>query len=191
MQALLAALIAAQGEMSDPVFDGYNPHFRSRYASLGQVLRHVRPALHRHGLTIVQRLEGRPDIQDRLLITELWHVGGACLSSQMPILAARNDPQAFGSGLAYARRYAIMAMMCLASRDEDDDGERASPHQAIFAAIAGAADQAELAAIGERLRRTNLDANERAVIKQAYTRRWTALGQKQTADTNETEEQRS
>jgi len=100
-----------------------------RYAELCTVLDAVRGALAANGLAIVQRPRHRE------LETLIVHESGEWLSSLTPILVGDSvGPQTYGSALTYARRYGLMALLGLAS--EDDDGAAA---QAIAPARARAA----------------------------------------------------
>jgi hypothetical protein len=61
----------------------------------------------------------------------------------MPVKTIKEDAQAFGSGLTYARRYALMSAFGLAP--EDDDGELASipsPVDAVRANVRKLANEA-------------------------------------------------
>ena len=51
---LFAALAAAQAEVGNAAKNSANPHFKSRYADLAEVLNTVRPVFARHGLSIIQ-----------------------------------------------------------------------------------------------------------------------------------------
>jgi hypothetical protein len=126
---LAGALIAAQQAFGD-VTKGKRVDVRSpkgsysyTYADLGAVLDAVMPALHANGLVIAQRMglvEGTPCV-----MTDLLHAhSNDALTSVTPIYwAERNDTQKYGGAITYARRYAIMALLCLNA--EDDDGQQA------------------------------------------------------------------
>jgi hypothetical protein len=58
------------------------------------------------------------------LQTTLFHKSGEWIANQQPLFVpkdAENASQAYASGLTYARRYGVTALLCLAA-DEDDDG---------------------------------------------------------------------
>lgn len=123
---LMTALCAAMGEMRDPVKRSQNPHFRSRFADLSEVLDCIEGPLHKHGLVFVQLL--RPDAQGNLMLhSQVHHAGsGELLEAVAPIVAEKSGPQALGSAISYMRRYSAKAMFSLADADEDDDGEAAT-----------------------------------------------------------------
>ena len=51
---LAAALALAQGEVENAHKNSANPHFRSKYADLAEIINTVRPVFAKHGLAIVQ-----------------------------------------------------------------------------------------------------------------------------------------
>ena len=100
--------------------DAKNPFFKSNYASLSNILDEITTPLLEAGLVITQF----PD--ETGLVSMLIHAEtGEFLSSnyQMPV-AKQNDPQALGSSITYARRYAITSILSL--NVEDDDGNKAA-----------------------------------------------------------------
>jgi hypothetical protein len=98
--------------------DAKNPFFKSNYASLSNILTEVQDPLNESGLVITQF----PD--EMGLVSMLIHAeSGQYISSnyQMPV-SKPNDPQALGSSITYARRYAISSILSL--NVEDDDGNK-------------------------------------------------------------------
>lgn len=125
----LAALLAFQTECPNVVKNATNPHFKNRYADLAAVRETVRPILAKHGLAFTQQTilgEG-----GRLLLrTIVWHAPtGQSLQSIYPIDPMKPDPQALGGALTYARRYALVTTLGVASEEEDDDGNSGSQRQ--------------------------------------------------------------
>jgi len=120
---LAAALVAAQAEFSAVPKDSANPFFKSKYAALPDVVKHTSPVLAKYGLAISQHItceDGRD-----ALTTFLIHKSGQYLSSTMLLHMVKDDPQAQGSAVTYARRYSYMAALGLVA-DDDDDGNSAS-----------------------------------------------------------------
>jgi len=122
---LIAALIAAQSEIGTITKDktakagayGYT------YADLPAVLEAVQPALHGNGLCITQTVTSDPDGRPHL-VTTLHHTGGETIEGHYPlIIPSMDDPQKLGGAVTYARRYSILAMLNLAT--EDDDAQHA------------------------------------------------------------------
>lgn len=98
-----------------------NPFFKSKYASLSDILDVIGQPLNDAGLVLTQL----PD-EDKLTTLLVDSESGEFIQSSytMPV-AKQNDPQALGSSITYARRYAIGAILVL-NIDDDDDGNAAS-----------------------------------------------------------------
>lgn len=125
MQNLLPALIAAKREFSPIAKTGYNPHYKSKYATLANILDSVNPAMHNHGLCLVQPLLTR---SDRVLLQSyVYHAASTeCLGSEV-LLPEAPDPQRLGAIISYYRRYAICSLLSL-SIDGDDLPSNSQPH---------------------------------------------------------------
>ena len=123
---LAKALAAAQGEMTAASKDATNPHFKSRYATLASVWDAIRGPLSRNGLSVSQVLETPETGPGVVVRTLLLHTSGQWIGSRyvMPI-PDKLTPQAVGSAITYARRYALSAIAGVAP-DDDDDGNAAS-----------------------------------------------------------------
>lgn len=124
---LAQALHKFQSEAPALQRDKINPHFRSAYLSLEGLIGEVLPALNRAGLVVVQLpcvVDGQPALRTRLIHAE----SGESIEETMLLLLAKSDPQGHGSGITYARRYALMAFLGLVA-DEDDDANAATGTQ--------------------------------------------------------------
>jgi hypothetical protein len=95
--------------------DAKNPFFKSNYASLPHILTEVSDPLQQAGLVITQFPDGDA------LTTMLIHAesGEYIASSYTMPVAKANDPQALGSAISYARRYAITSILNLSIADDD------------------------------------------------------------------------
>lgn len=105
--------------------DAKNPFFKSNYASLPHILTEVQEPLEKSGLVITQF----PD--ENGLTTMLIHSeSGEYLQATyiMPVAKA-NDPQALGSAISYARRYAVSSILSLKIDDDDAEGAMKSVRQ--------------------------------------------------------------
>lgn len=112
-----------------------NPHFRTRYADLGDVLDVIRPPLIANGLWVSQSTE--PAEGGVTVETVVYHEDGGRESlGKLFVPATKSDPQAYGSALSYARRYALQCAFAVLS--DDDDGERAGHAQQIDAEMLAA-----------------------------------------------------
>ena len=121
-KAVYAALAAAQMEMGKALKDSNNPAFKSKYADLASVMDACMPALNRHGIAVYQ-----PTVDDdsgRYVKTVLAHSSGEVIECRVPLIVSKNDMQAYGSAVTYARRYGLMGMAGVAA--EDDDGNAAA-----------------------------------------------------------------
>jgi hypothetical protein len=120
--ALAGALAKAQGEIENATKNAKNPHFKSNYADLAEILNTARPVLARHGIAVVQSpsYEGG-EVQ---LATTLMHESGEWIRGIASAPATKQDPQGIGSAVTYLRRYSLAAFVGIAQ--EDDDGQAAS-----------------------------------------------------------------
>ena len=113
-----AALVKAQSEMSNAKKGATNPFFKSKYADLNSIREAALPVLNAHGITIIQPtcvLDGVNYVE-----TILLHESGEYISSLTQIVVDKmNDAQKHGSGLSYARRYALQSIVCLGAEDDD------------------------------------------------------------------------
>ena len=122
--SLAAALVKAQAEMPAVEKNSTNPHFRSKFASLDDIIVATRPVLNRHGLSILQ-FPSVSDLGAPTLVTRLMHESGESLEYACPLFLQGQDMQKYGAALTYARRYAWAAALGIAN-DEDDDGNHAA-----------------------------------------------------------------
>lgn len=121
---IATALCKAQAAMQGAKKDTANPFHKSKYADLASVWEAIREPLTANGLSVCQLVEDSAPGTVRLT-TILMHTSGQTLTStfSMPVKDSTN-PQAVGSALTYARRYALSAMVGVAP--EDDDGNSAT-----------------------------------------------------------------
>ena len=95
-----------------------------KYADLEDVVSASRPVLAKHALAVMQ-MTGYADGHDTLT-TRVMHRSGQWAESTMRLFLAQESPQAQGSALTYARRYAWCAALGIVA-DEDDDAQAAEP----------------------------------------------------------------
>ena len=120
-------LLKAQREIGKVSKDGYNPHFKSKFADLTSVIEAVKKPLNENNICFLQLVDISEDSNDKLPFVEtvLLHDTGEWISSRTPVYCTKpNNPQALGTGISYAKRYALQAIMGLPT--EDDDGNSAS-----------------------------------------------------------------
>jgi hypothetical protein len=126
---LATALATAQGQIENAVKDADNPFFKSTYADLASIRDAIRKPFSENGLCVMQPVS--VDGPKVIVTTILAHSSGQWVSSDLAMTAQRqilggawekiDTPQAIGSAIAYARRYALAAIAAVAT--EDDDGE--------------------------------------------------------------------
>lgn len=114
------ALIGFHKEVGKISKDSTNPFFKSKYASLSNILDGINEPLNNNGLSIIQFPEGENGLTTRLL-----HLSGEWMEATYVMKSIKDTPQDRGSAMTYQRRYAVGAVLSL-NIDEDDDGNKAS-----------------------------------------------------------------
>ena len=116
-----------------------NPFFKSKYADLKSVWEACRAPLSENNLAVVQTARCEHPTQEVnelskmaqgvglppavIVTTLLMHNSGQWIESELAMWPKDNTPQAIGSCISYARRYALAAMVGV--YQADDDAERA------------------------------------------------------------------
>jgi hypothetical protein len=123
----LAKFHAMVGRISK---DAKNPFFKSNYASLPHIISEVAEPLEKAGLILSQFPNGDG------LTTMLIHAesGEFILATYTLQVVRQNDPQAQGSAISYARRYAITSVLNLAISDDDAEAATRPVRQATVPA---------------------------------------------------------
>ena len=128
---IAAALVAALSRLRNPprnrsveVSTRGGGRYGFRYATLDKILDMARPVLAEEGLVLFQPISTN-EKGGLVLVTRLLHRSGEWMETSIPLPAPGGDPQSFGSVVTYLRRYAVTALLGIAS-DEDDDGNRAA-----------------------------------------------------------------
>jgi len=124
--ALIAALVKTQLEITPPKKDKVNPRFKSSYCSLDSIYDACRIPLAKNGLSLTHTVLS--DGAKHFLETNLLHVSGERLTGCMPMFIDQMTSQGFASALTYARKYAVCSLLGLPT-EEDDDGEAAVKEQ--------------------------------------------------------------
>lgn len=114
---LAKALVSAQGEFKSVAKNEKNPFYKSTYSDLPAVVDAVRPILAKHELCFIHLPQGKS------IECIIMHSSGQYIAGVYPLITMKDDPQALGSAVTYAKRYSLMAMLGIASND--DDGEAA------------------------------------------------------------------
>lgn len=118
LDKLAPALAKAQAEMATAKKDSDNPFFKSKYADLASVWEAIKDALHSNGLSVIQ---SPVDMDGRIgCATMLLHESGQYIRDEFTLgVKKQNDPQADGSSITYARRYALAAFTGVIQADDD------------------------------------------------------------------------
>jgi hypothetical protein len=117
--ALAAALSKAQADITGALKDSSNPFFKSKYADLASCWDACRKQLAANNLAVIQTVSVNWERDESVLVTTLAHSSGEWVRSELPIRAKDASPQAQGSAITYARRYALAAIVGLAQIDDD------------------------------------------------------------------------
>ena len=118
---LIDALIMAQSQMTFASKTGTNPHFKSGYAPLEEVIDAVKSPLNDNGIFYLQKVhlaEGGVCVE-----TEFHGWGSVLKAGKVFVPADKQTPHGYGSSLSYAKRYSLITATGLPS--EDDDGNEA------------------------------------------------------------------
>lgn len=134
LDQIALAFVAAQSS-----FENYKPdsvaqvksdkgNYAYNYAKLPDVIGATRPALNAQGIGVLQPVV--TEAQKVTVQTLLLHKSGQWLVNTLIMTGASGTPQATGSTITYARRYALQALLCVAP-DMDDDGAIASSRDEV------------------------------------------------------------
>lgn len=117
---IAASLVKAQKNIGSAVKGAANPFYKSKYADLGSVMEACKEALNEQGITVLQPVlsEESGDYVETILL----HETGEFISSRMKLVLSKQDMQAYGSSVSYARRYGLQSMVFIPAADDDAEG---------------------------------------------------------------------
>lgn len=113
------ALSKFQSSVVNVTKEAENPFFKSSYATIGNIIDTIRKPLGENGLAFAQF-----PVEDNKLVTLVMHTSGEYFQSVVKMFPKDNTAQAQGSAITYMRRYALTAILGIAT--EDDDGNDAT-----------------------------------------------------------------
>jgi hypothetical protein len=121
------ALCLAISHCSNVAAQKFNPHFKSNYFGLGDLLAEVKPVFATYGLTILQTPyteDGRISVKTEVL----HHTGHRFDFRELSVKSEGTNLQQLGSITTYLRRYAISTIAGISADTDlsDDDGNLAS-----------------------------------------------------------------
>ena len=122
MKELVDALVKAQSEMTHGLATGSNPHFKSEYAPLDEVIKAVKKPLNNNGIFFLQKVYLADNGQ--CVETEFHGHGAVVKGGKVYVIADKKTPQGYGSSLSYAKRYSLQTA-CGLPTGNDDDGNQA------------------------------------------------------------------
>lgn len=139
--ALNIALFKALGDI-DPVIgksktakvQSEKARYEYKFAPFDEIIQAIRPALRAnnllltHGTLDIQRMDTGAGVKGFLLPVHstLFHVtSGGWKREVIPMPVARVEPGAVGSANSFGKRYTTLAILGLATGDEDDDAQKA------------------------------------------------------------------
>ena len=114
---LAAALCKAQGQMGGAVKDSSNPFFKSSYADLTSVIKAIKQPFADNGLSYTQFPVSNENGVG--VSTRLMHISGQWLEMDYTLPTVKKDPQASGSAISYARRYALQSIAGIPTAEDD------------------------------------------------------------------------
>jgi len=93
-----------------------NPFFKSKYASLPDVLSAIKEPLEKSGLSFMQFPKGVNELETIIMHSE----SGEYMSESFYMKPTQETPQASGSVITYQRRYALGSILGLNIAEDDD-----------------------------------------------------------------------
>lgn len=122
---LSKAFAKMQKELEQPLKNANNPFFKSKYVPLENVVDSITKASSKHGLSFTQ-FPSSDENGNVTVGTMVMHESGEWIEyDPICMKPVKNDPQAIGSAITYAKRYALSAIFGITS-DKDDDGNDAT-----------------------------------------------------------------
>lgn len=117
---LLKGIDKVKNEVAKVSKDGKNPHFKSTYPTLTNVLESISESCANHNIVFTQI----PDGENQLTTIVMETSSGEYIESTCKATPQMSNPQGTGSLITYLRRYALVSIFGLGT--EDDDGNGAS-----------------------------------------------------------------
>lgn len=96
--------------------------YKFSYATLDNIVEMIRLPLSANGLAYVQGVNGSEN--GTVVETLLTHSSGQWIQTATPVRIEDSKAQSLGSGITYAKRYALTALLGIVA-EEDDDGNDA------------------------------------------------------------------
>ena len=107
--------------MTHGIATGTNPHYKSEYAPLDEVIKAVKEPLNKNGIFFLQKVYLADNGQ--CVETEFHGHGAVVKGGKVYVVADKRTPQGYGSALTYAKRYSLQTACGLPTGDDDDGNE--------------------------------------------------------------------
>lgn len=124
---LAKALITFHLKVDKIKKDSTNPFFKSKYASLSNILDAINVPLNESGLSFCQFPTGADGLTTILMHGE----SGEFIEATYEMRPVKDDPQGRGSVLTYQRRYALASVLGLNIDDDDDANAASKPVESV------------------------------------------------------------
>lgn len=148
---LFSAFQDAQMAMKAVHKDASNPFFKSKYATLENVVEVIKSAFVERKLGFTQAPGALID-GALTVTTRIFHDSGEWMESDFQMPLAKKDPQGTGAAISYACRYALMAVCGLPATDDDAESatdrndKKKEDSSSIISPAASVFDSAKIAA---------------------------------------------
>jgi len=123
---LAVALTKAQSEIKSVEMDAINPFFKSKYATLGAVIKASKKVLEDNNLVVTQL--STSDENRVGVTTMLMHSSGEWIDSTCTVeIDGKNIAQEAGKAITYLRRYSLSSLLNLYAEEDNDGNGTQSP----------------------------------------------------------------
>src|ERR1700759_4726126 len=127
---LAQALSTFQAMVANVKKEATNPHFKSKYASLDEIITTIRPYMEKTGLSFIQnpvKEEGRVGVS-----TIILHKSGEYIECDPVLIPLKQETaHQVGSAMTYARRFGLSSALGLAT-ESDLDGNDIEPPKKTY-----------------------------------------------------------
>lgn len=120
---LNSKLLQFQSKVNAIKKDGKNPHFKSSYTTLNDILAEVKPLLSELGLIIIQPIK-----DNKVFSIIIDSETNESITSEIEIPPGLNAQQ-IGGCVTYFRRYTLTCLCALESTDDDGNDASVKPKQ--------------------------------------------------------------
>lgn len=148
---VFTALCKAQATMGAVIKGSVNPHYKSKYADLADVMRVVIPAMSAQGIAIHHNII---QVDGTMTMRTMFSHGESDthVFCDVPLIVAKQDMQGMKSATTYAKRIGVESLSGIAP--EDDDGNAAAKAAPVDT---GPISEKQLSTITDMIESTDTD----------------------------------